>query len=125
MAVQQWDDDTLVVQLTDDPILSEEMAEVNTRLGDAPSDVVLDMSDLGLLTSSGISKLLRLRKRMIEAGRKLILCSLRDNVWSVFLATGLDSIFVFTENVTDALTGIQRAKANGKRGAADGRREVP
>ena len=125
MAVQQWDDDTLVVQLTDDPILSEEMAEVNTRLGDAPLDVVLDLSDLGLLTSSGISKLLRLRKRMIEAGRKLILCSLRDNVWSVCLATGLDSIFVFTENVTDALTGIQRGKANGKRGAADGRREVP
>ena len=125
MAVQQWDDDTLVVQLTDDPILSEEMAEVNGRLGDAPSDVVLDLSDLGLLTSSGISKLLRLRKRMIEAGRKLILCSLRDNVWSVFLATGLDGIFVFTENVTDALTGIQRDKANGKRGAADGRREVP
>lgn len=112
MAVQQWDADTLVVQLTDDPILSEEMAEVNTRLGDAPLDVVLDMADLGLLTSSGISKLLRLRKRMIEAGRKLILCSLQDRVWSVFLATGLDSIFVFTENVTDALTGIQRDKAN-------------
>jgi len=112
MAVQQWDDDTLVVKLTNDPVLSDEMAEVNVRLDDGDRDVVLDFSDLTLLTSSGISKLLRLRKRMTEAGRKLILCSTRDRVWSVFLATGLDAIFVFAEDVSEALTRIQKDRVD-------------
>lgn len=114
MAVQQWNEDTLVVKLTDDPVMSEEMAEVTMRLDEADRDVVLDFSDLALLTSSGIAKLLRLRKRMIVAGRKLLLCSLQDRVWSVFLVTGLDSIFVFAEDVSEALTRIQRDKADYK-----------
>ena len=107
MVVQQWSDDTLVVRLMDDPILSEDMAEVNTRLRAGPRDVVLDLSDVGLLTSSGLSKLLRLRKQMIESGRRLILCSLRDKVWNVFLATGLESIFTFTDTVSEALATIE------------------
>jgi anti-anti-sigma factor len=111
MAVQQWNEDTLVVQLTDDPVLSEDMAEVSNRLRSGPCDVVLDLTDLGLLASSGIAKFLRLRKHMIEHHRRLILCSLPDRVWSVFLATGLDSIFEFTTTVTEALTRMQGGKA--------------
>ena len=107
MAVQQWSDDTLVVKLTDDPVLSEEMAEVNALIRGACCDIVLDMSDLTLLTSSGISKLLRLRKRQIEAGRRLILASPRDRVWGVFLATGLDPIFEFAATVTEAIVRLQ------------------
>jgi len=110
MAVQQWSDDTLVVKLTDDPVLSEEMAEVNALIKGVCCDIVLDMSDLTLLTSSGISKLLRLRKHMLEEGRTLILCSPQDRVWGVFLAMGLDGLFAFAENVTEALTRLQSDK---------------
>ena len=111
MTVQQWNEDTLVVQLTDDPGLSEDMAEVSNRLRSGPCDVVLDMRDLGLLTSSGIAKFLRLRKHMIEHHRRLILCSLNDRVWTVFLATGLDAIFEFAPTVTEALARMQGGKA--------------
>jgi anti-anti-sigma factor len=110
MAVQQWDDETLVVQLADDPELSEDMAEVTGRIRSACCDVVLDLADLNLLTSSGISKLLRLRKKMIEQKRRLLLCSPQNRVWSVFLATGLDAIFEFADNVTEALTRLQRGR---------------
>jgi anti-anti-sigma factor len=107
MSVQKWDAETLVVHLEDDPVLSEDMGEVNARLNDTPRDVVLDFSDVTLLTSSGISAVLRLRKRQIEGGRRLLLCSPRDTVWSVFLTTGIDTLFEFAENVTQALTRIQ------------------
>jgi len=107
MSVQKWDDDTLVVHLSDDPVLSEDMAEVNARLDDAGRDLVLDFSDVTLLTSSGISALLRVRKRNIEAGRRLVLCAPRDTVWSVFLTTGIDGLFEFAENVTQALARIK------------------
>jgi anti-anti-sigma factor len=111
MTVQQWNEDTLVVQLTDDPGLSEDMAEASNRLRSGACDVVLDMRDLDLLTSSGIAKFLRLRKHMIERHRRLILCSLNDRVWTVFLATGLDAIFEFAPTVTEALARMQGGKA--------------
>jgi len=110
MPVQKWDDDTLVVRLSDDPVLSDDMAEVNARQGNGCCDVVLDMSDLGLLTSSGISSLLRLRKRVREAGHRLILCAPQDRVWGVFLSTGLDAIFDFAENVTNALARLKSGR---------------
>jgi anti-anti-sigma factor len=110
MPVQQWSEDTLVAALTDDPELSEEMAEIDGRLRQGCCDVVLDLSGLKLLTSHGISLLLRLRKKMIELGRRLILCAPQDRVWSTFLVTSLDGIFVFAQNVTDALTRLEGGK---------------
>ena len=107
MVVQQWNEETLVVRLTDDPVLSEEMAEVSGRLRAGRCDVVVDMSDLTLLASSGIAKLLRLRKQMVESGRRLVLCSPQDRVWTVFLAAGLEAIFEFADNVSEALARIQ------------------
>jgi anti-anti-sigma factor len=110
MAIQQWSEDTLVVRLADDPELSDDMSEVRDRLKGVCRDVVLDLSDLGLLTSSGISKLLRLRKHQVEGGRRLVLCSPRDKVWSVLLATGLDALFEFAETVSEALARLQSEK---------------
>ncbi len=111
MAIQQWNEDTLVVRLADDPDLSDDMSEVRDRLKGVCCDVVLDLSDLGLLTSSGISKLLRLRKHQVEGGRRLVLCSPQDKVWGVLLATGLDALFEFAETVSDALARLQSEKA--------------
>jgi anti-anti-sigma factor len=111
MAIQQWNEETLVVRLADDPELSDDMAEVRDRLKGVCCDVVLDLSDLGLLTSSGISKLLRLRKYQVEGGRRLVLCSPQDKVWGVLLATGLDALFEFAETVSEALARLQSEKA--------------
>ena len=49
---------------------------------------------------------------MIETSRRLVVCSPQDRVWSVFLATGLDAIFEFAENVTEALARIQSEKTS-------------
>ncbi len=111
MAIQQWSDDTLVVRLSDDPALSDDCDEINDRLAGRRLDIVLDLSDMTLLTSSGISKLLRLRKHQIETTRQLILCGPVDAVWSVFLATGLDTLFEFAESVSDALAREETRKS--------------
>ena len=113
MAVQKWDDETFVVTLGDDPALSEDIGEIMARLRGKCCDVVLDLSELGHLTSSGISKLLRLRKHQLDHGRRLILCAPTDRVWSVFLATGLDSIFVVAEAVSDALAHLKSNRRTG------------
>jgi anti-anti-sigma factor len=111
MAIQKWSDDVLVARAADDPELSEDFAEINDRLGGRCCDIVLDLADLTLLTSSGISKLLRLRKRQVEAHRRLVLCTPKDRVWGVLLATGLDTIFEVAPTVTEALARLEGGKA--------------
>jgi anti-anti-sigma regulatory factor len=69
------------------------------------------------LNSSNIAKLLRVRKTMIAAGRKLKICGVTPHVWGVFLVTGLDKIFDFTDDVATALAFLQIETA-----AADGAR---
>jgi anti-anti-sigma regulatory factor len=50
---------------------------------------------------------LRLRKALIEDGKNLVLCSLSDNIWSVFLMTGLDRVFRFAPDPLTALATLQ------------------
>ena len=39
--------------------------------------------------------------------QRLIICSVSDGIWTALLATGLDRIFAFSENVTTALATLQ------------------
>ena len=110
MAVQRWNDDTLVVRLGNDPELSEDLAEIDATLGGVCCDVVLDLTDLDMLTSSGLARPLKAHKRLHQGGRRLILCSVRDPVWGIFLTTGLDHFFDFAESVSEALTLLEGGK---------------
>ncbi len=110
MAVQRWNEDTLVVRLGNDPELSEDLAEIDATLGGVCCDVVLDLSDLDLLTSTGLAGLLKVRKRLHAGGRRLILCSARDPVWGIFLTTGLDHFFDFAKTVSEALALLEGGK---------------
>jgi anti-anti-sigma factor len=110
LAIQRWSEDTLVVGLSNDPELSDDVAELQRALSGACCDVVLDLSDLDLVTSGGIAALLKTRKRVHETGRRLILCSVRDTVWSALLNTGLDPLFEFAANVSEALARLEGGK---------------
>ena len=107
MAVQRWDEDTLVVRLGCDPELSDDLAEIEATLSGVCCDVVLDLSDLTLLTSAGLARLLKVRKRLHAGGRRLILCSAQDPVWGIFITTGLDHFFDFAKTISEALALLQ------------------
>jgi anti-anti-sigma factor len=110
MGIQQWDDETLVVRLADDPDLSDDMSELDLRLRGGCCNLVLDLSDLTVITSSGVSKLLKLRRLAREHQRRMVLCSLNDTVWSLFINTGLDRLFEFVRNVSEALATLEGGK---------------
>ena len=45
---------------------------------------------------------------MLDAAQKrLLICSVNDSIWSAMIATGLDRIFGFAQDVTTALAEIQ------------------
>ncbi len=108
-----WSDGITLAQLADEPALSEELAALLERIqesadGGRPTpSVVLDFSGVSYINSSNIAQLLRLSKRLNEAGRHLRLCGLSDEVWSVMLVTGLDKVFRYAPDTLTALAGLQ------------------
>ena len=110
MPVQEWSDEITVVELADDPMFSDDMDELTERLTAKPTDVVLNLAGVGFMNSSNIAQLLRLRKHLLQAHRRLIVSDVNSQVWGLFLVTGLDKIFEFTNDVAIALAGLQLAE---------------
>ncbi len=113
MTIQEWSDDIVVAELADDPEFTDEMAALADLLAGKPVNVVLNLGPVSFLNSSNISRLLRLRKQMLTNGRRLILCAANNQVGGVFVVTGLDKIFEFTQDVATALAKVQLSDAEG------------
>ncbi len=106
-----WSSDIVIASLEDEPALSDELSALAERLDNAdPSEapaVILNFVDVTYLNSSNIAQLLKIRRRLTEAGQALRLCSIPDPVWSVMLLTGLDKVFDFTPDPATAIASIQ------------------
>lgn len=109
MAIQDWSDSILVVELSDDPQFTDELDNLLDKLETKARDVVLNFAAVGFINSSNVAKLLRLRKRMIGTDRQLVLCDVNTQVWGILLVTGLDKIFQFTNDIATALAKLQIA----------------
>lgn len=106
----KWGDDILICHLADEPELSEEFAALFALLNEqteAGNHVVLNFGGVTYLNSSHIAQLLRMRKRLMDLGRSLVLCAMTDNVWSVLSLSGLDKVFRYAPDPMTALAGLQ------------------
>jgi anti-anti-sigma factor len=132
-----WSDDIVLVDFSDEPELSEEMSALFERLklsamlpppaatgpsvdvsykrmpvdaampAGATPNIVLNFTSVSYLNSSHLAALLRLRKRVVEGGRQLVLCGLNDELTTVMRHTGLDRIFLFAPDTMTALAHVQ------------------
>ena len=106
----QWSDDIAIAELTDEPAFSDELNGLIARIqenGQGAPHVVLNLAGVSYLNSSNIAQLLRLRQVLAKFGRRLKLCLIADQVWSVMLVTGLDKVFQFAPDPMTALAGLQ------------------
>lgn len=106
-----WSDDIAVVELTDEPALSEELSLTIDRVqsgseGHVPH-IVLHFGGVTYVNSSNLADLLRLRKALTARGRQLRLCSVVDEVWQVMMVTGLDKVLRFAPDPLTALAALQ------------------
>lgn len=110
-----WSDDIAIAELSDEPGLSEELAAIDSRVVDSskPPHVVLNFSQVSYVNSSNLGQLLKLRMNLNTKKRQLRLCSVSDDVWSVFMTTGLDKVFRFAPDPLSALAGLQIETAEG------------
>ena len=112
MGIQNWSENIILVNLAQEPDLGEEIQSVcETVVDKKDQDVVIDFSEVEILTSSSIAKLLKLRKILHDNQRKLILCCVQPQTKNIFHVTGLDSVFSFVQDQFIALAGLQMAEA--------------
>jgi anti-anti-sigma factor len=115
----EWSEDIAITELSDEPALSDELAALIDRVSDSGGKVphlVLNLSQVSYLNSSNIAQLLKLRSDLNAFGRRMKLCSVADDVWSVMMVTGLDKVFHFAPDPMTALAGLQLEDADGAAG---------
>lgn len=106
--IENWSDNILMVDLQDDPSLTDDLTALIEKIDEKKGvDVVLNFTGVDFLNSSNIAKLLKLRKIINNHQRKLVLCGINTNVWGLFMVTGLDKVFEFTESVATGLASVQ------------------
>lgn len=108
MGIQDWSEDIILVDLKPKPDMGDELKNITGMVRDrGDCDVVIDFSDVDVVTSSSLSKLLKLRKLLLDCGHRLVFCNIAPATKGVFKVTGLDGIFEFVDDKFVALASLQ------------------
>ena len=108
MGIQNWSEEILLVELPQEPELGDELKTVTEMVRDrGDCDVVVDFSSVDIVTSSSLSKLLRLRKLLVDCRHRLVFCNVAPATKGIFTVTGLDGIFELVDDKFVALAGLQ------------------
>jgi len=108
MGLQNWSEDIILVDLPPEPNMGDEIKTVTGVTRDrGDCDVVVDFSSVDIVTSSSLSKLLKLRKLLADCGHRLVFCNVAPATKGIFTVTGLDGIFEVADDKFVALASLQ------------------
>ncbi|HPC94729.1 MAG TPA: STAS domain-containing protein [Sedimentisphaerales bacterium] len=108
MGIQNWSEEIILVDLPQEPELGDELKTVTEVVRDrGDCEVVIDFSQVDIITSSSLSKLLKLRKLVGDCGHRLVFCSVAPATKGIFTITGLDGIFEIVDDKFVALASLQ------------------
>ena len=110
MGIQNWSDEIILINLGKEPQMGEELqTAIDLIEGSSCRDIVLDFSDVDIITSSSIAKMLKLRKELVARQSRLVFCSVSAQTMHLFKVVALDTVFEFAENQFVALASLQMA----------------
>ena len=108
MGIQNWSEEIILVDLPQEPEMGDELKTVTGMVRDrGDCDLVIDFSSVDIVTSSSLSKLLKLRKLLTDCGHRLVFCSVAPATKGIFTVTGLDGIFELADDKFVALASLQ------------------
>jgi anti-anti-sigma factor len=108
MGIKDLSENIILVDAQPEPSLNEELknvADVVRERGDC--DVVIDFSHVDIVTSSSLSKLLKLRKLLMDCNHHLLLCSVAIATKGIFSITALDGVFEMVHNQAEAVETLK------------------
>ncbi|MEU4724977.1 STAS domain-containing protein [Nonomuraea dietziae] len=83
-------------------LLTREVDRLLTQAQAHPPGVIVEVSQLGFYDSSGLGALIGVRKRLVAAGRPLVLVGAHGTVEQILHRTGLDQVFSCYRTVAEA-----------------------
>jgi anti-sigma B factor antagonist len=99
----------IVLEVLEDRLAADKTADfkeaVGRRLTAGIACVVLDLSRVNFIDSSGLGAILSILKRMPK-GSELILCGTNEPVTSMFKLTRLDRVFTMRRSVEEAVSAL-------------------
>ena len=108
MGIQNWSENIVLVDLPQEPEMGDELKAVTEIMRDrGDCDLVVDFSSVDIVTSSSLSKLLKLRKLVGDCGHRLVFCSVAPATKGIFTVTGLDGVFELADDKFVALASLQ------------------
>lgn len=94
MGIRDLTENVILSDVTPEPDLNEELKNVTETVRErGDCDVIIDFSKVDIVTSSSLSKLLKLRKLLMDCNRRLILCCVARATRAIFSVTALDNVF--------------------------------
>jgi anti-anti-sigma regulatory factor len=108
MGIQNFSEGVLLITLPEQPQQADDLEAVNRMLSAiVDRDVVIDFSEVQMLTSETICGLMILDRLLRGSGHRLILCSVPSVIKQIFVRTGLLTVFEFAGNPLAALGDIR------------------
>ena len=108
MAIEGVSDDILLITLPEQAQNGKEIDLVNKMLGEnIEHDVVMDFGKVKMLTSATICSLMILDRLLRGGGRQFVMCNVPSEIKQVFIRTGLQSVFEFSDDQQVALEEVR------------------
>jgi anti-anti-sigma factor len=110
MGIQEWSENVLLVSLAPEPDMCEELKTITDMVRQRKGcSVVVDFSEVDIVTSSSLAQLLKLQKMLDDNDQQFVVCGMSKRTKSIFDVTGLDKVFEFVQDKFTALAGLQIA----------------
>jgi anti-anti-sigma regulatory factor len=107
MAIQERSQGVVLVELPKEPLVRDELEVVlgivRHRGG---CEVVVDFSEVDIITSVALSSLLKLQKLLGDCGGRLVLCNVAAVTRGILSVVGVDGLFVVHEGKFGALETV-------------------
>jgi anti-anti-sigma factor len=111
MGIDHSSQGILTVDLLPEPDMANELEKAaKIAREEADCDMIVDFSNVDIITSSNIAKILKLKKLLDGFGHRLVLCGLISATKQIFKLAGLDQVLEFADDKSAALTTIQHAR---------------
>ncbi len=110
MWIENLKDKSFVIYITvsREPEMRRELEIINEIIyGRNDCNVIISLANIETLTSASITKLVMLHNSLTKNGRSLILCRVGLPTKGIFATAGLNSLFNFVNDVSDALATIK------------------
>ncbi len=104
MPKQEKLQNSVIVALPPEPNTAGQLEKAIKTLRDGgPCDTIVDFSQVDILRSPTLRRLIILRQTLLDAGHRLVLCNLAPVTRGIFATTCLNKVFDLAEDKIQAL----------------------